>query len=207
MAKKNRPEPLDTSALKTLTGEGGTGYLPQEQAEKLRNAGLILIHETLKDSKGNPAVKLTDAGASLANNGANMAKTETASTGEANVQNFVIDSDIAMPERRAGGIRASRYPFDALQPGQSFHIPATDKVPNPAKKYSSIASSANRRYGTAVVDPATGQPVMVTRTRKMRDGTQKTTQGKKLAFSRTFSIRPAGADDPRGPGARVFRVK
>lgn len=210
MAKRKTPQPMNTEALKTLTGEGGTGYLKREEADKFATAGLVEIHSTLTDTDGNPAVRLTPAGAAFANNGnsngENKAMTDTTAPKAATPTAFKIRDNVPMPARRAGGnTKGSRYPFDALQPGQSFHIPVTAEVAEPWKKYSSIASSASRRYANKMLD-TNGQPIMVTRTRKIK-GVEKTTSSPKLALTRVFAIRPAAPDDPDGPGAVVFREK
>jgi hypothetical protein len=49
-----------------------------------------------------------------------------------------------MPPSR-GGRNRSVYPFDALAVGQSFHVPASEAKPNPAKSLASTVSSANKR--------------------------------------------------------------
>jgi hypothetical protein len=75
-----------------------------------------------------------------------------------------------------GGRNRSLYPFDALTVGQSFHVPATEAKANPAKSLASTVSSANKRNA--------------------KDGASKA----------KFEVRSVGTDDPRGAGARVWRI-
>lgn len=119
-----------------------------------------------------------------------------------------LDSDVPMPERKRGGPRTrkakpSRYKFDELELGMSQHIAATDKVPNPAKSYSSVVSGENAKYGTPITDED-GQPVM----KERKNG--KTGEIKKIPvvdYSKHFVIFAVGADDKRGAGARIMRDK
>lgn len=119
-----------------------------------------------------------------------------------------LDSDVPMPERKRGGPRTrkpreDRYHFNEMEVGQSLHIAVTEKVPNPAKTYSSVVSSHNAKFGTARVDDE-GQPVMRERNDK-KTGTKKLIPA--LDYSKHWSIFPVGADDKRGAGARIMRDK
>lgn len=119
-----------------------------------------------------------------------------------------LDSDVPMPERKRGGPRLrkpreDRYHFNEMEVGQSLHIAVTEKVPNPAKTYSSVVSSHNAKFGTARVDDE-GQPIMRERNDK-KTGTKKLIPA--LDYSKHWSIFPVGADDKRGAGARIMRDK
>ncbi len=84
-----------------------------------------------------------------------------------------------------------QYPFDALEVNKSFHIPATEKRPNPAKSLASTVSAATKKYAED-----TGQ-------------TKQSVKGNTLPVlknTRVFTIKAVGAEDPRGPGARVVRT-
>lgn len=55
---------------------------------------------------------------------------------------------VELPEMKRGGRTAEMYPFDALEKGQSFFVPATDKKPDPAKSLASTVTAANERFST-----------------------------------------------------------
>lgn len=106
-----------------------------------------------------------------------------------------------LPEaKRVGGVGGARpetFPFSKLEPGQAFFIGATDKVPNPVKKYASTVASATARY-------ATEDATKMVANRKGRMVAEKT-------IVRQFAIR--NVDDgaafgfPGVKGAAIGRVK
>lgn len=113
---------------------------------------------------------------------------------------FKIVKGIALPpsKRRVGETAGSQYPFDDLEIpegaewGDSFHVAKTEKMPDPAKSLASSVTAANMRFSK----PEAGQ-------HKTRKGTMKDN----YQFTRMFQIREVGADDPEGPGARIWRTK
>jgi len=111
-----------------------------------------------------------------------MSKTNETASPEATetkaAGSFELESGIALPTVRRGGRGANIYPFDEMDVGQSFHVPVSEDKPNPAKSLASTVSSATARY-------------------KDESG----------EVTRKFVVRSVGAEDPKGPGARVFRVE
>lgn len=99
-------------------------------------------------------------------------------TAPAKASGFEIESGIELPTVRRGGRGANVYPFDEMDVGHSFHVPVSEEKPNPAKSLASTVSSATARY-------------------KDEDGN----------VTRKFVVRSVGDSDPKGPGARVFRVE
>jgi len=91
---------------------------------------------------------------------------------------FELETGVALPTVRRGGRGANIYPFDDMDVGHSFHVPVSEDKPNPAKSLASTVSSATARY-------------------KDESG----------EVTRKFVVRSVGAEDPKGPGARVFRVE
>ena len=80
---------------------------------------------------------------------AEVAATPVLPASDAPKPTFMIQDAVPVPVIRHGGTRESVYPFDALQPGQSFFVPATETCPDPAKKLGSTVSSATKRYKEA----------------------------------------------------------
>lgn len=134
-----------------------------------------------------------------------------------------IDNDVSMPttrRRSASGI----YPLDSLEVGQSFHVASTGPTDDPVGRLSSTVSAAKTRY-SPVVTGEDGKPKMEAyeRTEYKRGANGKgfahDAEGKRIVAavhpgtravrgpaSRTFKVVKVGATDPRGPGARCFRV-
>jgi len=123
--------------------------------------------------------------------------------------------------------RESSYPFDQLgEPTadgfSSFHIKSTAENPEPWKAMASNVSAANKRSEVEVKDPATGQPVMETVTKKKlvkgadkkplldangkRQYTEESVTQAKMIPTKRFIARRVNATDPNGAGVRVFRV-
>lgn len=143
----------------------------EAEAAKLVKDGLVETNAEIRDGDKIAArattkgIEVNDSGNSGDNTGGTSATTS----------NFAIDDGITMPPSR-GGRNRSVYPFDALTVGQSFHVPASEAKPNPAKSLASTVSSANKRNA--------------------KDGGNKS----------KFEVRSVDANDPRGAGARVWRI-
>ena len=60
-------------------------------------------------------------------------------------------SELPVSKRGGGGGGAPiKYPFDKLEVGKGFFVPATAKLPNPLKTLGSTISSANIRYADKI---------------------------------------------------------
>lgn len=122
---------------------------------------------------------------------------------------FEIDDDIPMPSGKRTRVGGSKYPFDALEVGKSFHVPVSADDKNPAKTLASTVATANLRYATPKLD-AEGKPVMREGIKRHKDeATGKVTTTREMVpemnFSRKFVVRAVDTTDPRGAGARVWR--
>lgn len=140
------------------------------------------------------------------------------------VTSFEIDDAVPMPVKsKAGAKRGSKYPFDKLNVGQSFHVPATVENPEPITALASSLTGARRLFAKPVL--VDGQPVKETVTvneyavdakgKRIKDaetgkwvvtGT-KPVERIKTEQERDFVAASVGADDPKGVGARVYRTK
>lgn len=204
----NQKDLLSTIVDATNSPDGFT-YVSEAKAKPLVDRGLIELNAGLKNDDGHMAARATAAGVDLIAGNVPEAKNEAAPTTQANpvptqvaaqvveatapaTTSFAIDDDVPMAAASRRG-RGALYPFDALEVGQSFHVPATAERPNPAKSLASTVSSANKRY--AVIVPG------ATRVDRKGNEVAETEQ------TRRFRVTAAAPDDARGAGARVFRVK
>lgn len=119
---------------------------------------------------------------------------------------FAIIDGAVLPEGRAP--RSSTvYPFETMNVGQSFFVPATADKPNPAKSLASTVSSANKRFAE-VVTGEDGKPVTETYVNKGVTKTRNKTSPTKL-----FTVKPVksgvayGAFTAPADGALVLRAK
>jgi hypothetical protein len=175
----------------TATLAGGAFYLDEKKANELGAAdpSLILINATMKNEKGELAVRATDAGVAAVKNAV-----PAAPKGDTPKLEFKIETGVAIPASAQRGARAGTetYPFSQLgEPTKdangndafaSFFIPATEAKPEPAKQLASTVSAASRRYAVKQKDEATGKEKVV-------------------GYNRKFIIRPVEG------GARVWRTK
>lgn len=139
----------------------------EADAAKLVKDGLVETNGEIRDGD-KVAARATEKGIALNT-------TENSGAPAATPSAFAIDDGIAMPPSR-GGRNRSVYPFEQLAVGQSFHVPASEAKPNPAKSLASTVSSANKRNA--------------------KDG----------ASGFKFEVRSVDATDSRGAGARVWRI-
>lgn len=197
--------------LKLLYENGGV-YLTQSEGAAAIAAGDA--HVNLDDTQGDTAlVMLTPQGA------AKVAPTSAAKAGK---PMFEVDDDVPMPTKSPrGGKRGSKYPFEALQVGQSFHVPKTKENPDPVSALASSLTGARRRFSIPMLGD-NNKPVMETVTTKTYklDASGKRVKGadgkwivtgeaevsrQKLKETRDFMVVAVDKTDPKGVGARVFR--
>ena len=175
----------------------GFEYIKPKDSKKIIEQGLIEAHPTMVDELGNNACRLTDAGKEYMHSLNGTSGEIPATKKEKPVsQTFVImTKPIPVIKRSAGAGRPSKYPFDALEVGQMFFVPCTEKQPDPSKSLGSVVTSANRRYATE-----SGE------TKLNRKGESVP----KLVYGRKFVVRPDSISDENGDlvhGAGVYREK
>ncbi len=92
-----------------------------------------------------------------------------------------VEDGVKIPSPcKPGRTPNKKYPFDTMGVSQSFHVPKTEKKPNPAKSLASTVHAANKRYRIGL--------------------------GPEKQEFKHFIIRTVDTFDPKGPGARVFRI-
>lgn len=115
-----------------------------------------------------------------------------------NAPSYQISDNVPLPPvRRAGAGGSSQYPFDQLEVGQSFFVPATEEKPNPGKTLQSTVSSASRRYAE--------------KTDEMKEVNIKgeIVERPKLRYHKKFTVRSVEEehDGVMVKGARVWRIE
>lgn len=136
------------------------------------------------------------------------------------VSNFgIIDGAVLPVSKRGGGGGGApiKYPFDQLQVGQSFFVPATAKLPNPLKTLGSTISSANIRYADKIGEKEVTRAKRGEKNKLVLDANgQKIMETKTVPeykFNRKFSIRGVEAGKSYGnwvaeaSGALIQRVE
>lgn len=195
-------------ALLALIAASETGFLmlTQDEGAEAVSAGHAVVDTSIAPEGDLAAVRLTDAGAALLNPVASA----PAATG------FDIDDNVPMPvvTRRP---RETAYPFDKLQVGQSFHVAPTVEFPDPVSRLYSSVSGARAKWSVP-----TGEKEIVKVKEYMRveggKGYVKGEDGKRIVIgerdeerdvttpTRDFKVVAVDASDPRGAGARVYRI-
>jgi hypothetical protein len=192
---------------------------PDAEVLLLHNPPLIEIniHEADPSDKSKVACRVTTAGAALLTANQNpVTENEVKNT----MSNYAIIDDAELPPIKrggGGGGAPTKYPFDQLEVGKSFFVPATAKLPNPLKTLGSTISSANHRYATV-----TGEKVVERSKRGARNKLVLDANGNKIMetktvptyeFTRKFTIRGVKAGVKYGnwvapaDGALIARVR
>jgi hypothetical protein len=193
----------DLMAMIDAAGDGGL-MLTQEEGLDLINSGYASVDTSVTD--GNTAkVTLTDAGrAALASSG-NSATS------------FEIEDNIPIPTSTARRGRTGGYPFENLNEGQSFHVPVKEgeEPADVAARLQSSVSGARARFSEETGESETVQRKVYQKDaagefvkvdgKRVVESTEDVTRPK-TRLTRDFTVKPVGADDPKGPGARVWRV-
>lgn len=168
---------------------GALAWASEDYFKELLDKGFIEVNIALATDAGDVPARPTEAGIKLI-------KDNAVSDVIAPVAAFAIEDGVAIPEAKRGGgggrkgPRGSKYPFATMENGQSFFVPATEEMPNPAKTLASTASTAKKAFGT------------VTGTREItRKGETKTVDA--YNYTRGFIVRAVEENGVRG--ARVWR--
>lgn len=194
----------DLLALVLAAGDAGL-MLTQEEGLDAVTAGFLIVDQSVTDG---PLAKvtLTEAGnASLSSSG-NSATS------------FEIEDNIPLPGRATRRGRVGGYPFDNLNVGQSFHIAAKagEEPAAIAARLQSSVSGARARFAEPTGENEAftvktyakgadgkflkgedGKRVVATSTEQTRPVTR---------LTRDFTVKAVDASDPKGAGARVWRV-
>lgn len=214
----------DALLAAVANSENGELLMTSEQASAGIAAGHLIADESRIDGDRAP-VKLTDAGFAAfqaSSEGDNAQAEQRAASKPATA--ITVDKGIAPPSgvsMKRGG-RSGGYPFadlelpEGAQYGDSFHVPVSEKMPDPAKSLASTVSGARASFAEETGETKTvkvavyqkdekGEFVKGADGKRIKTGETEETRPV-MRLTRDFIVRPVGEDDPKGKGARVWRV-
>lgn len=140
---------LGTIVLAMANADAPFHFATNAEVKNLLDNELVEVNTEITDGD-KVAVRATEKGMAEApapstNEGNNNTVTDTNTATTASASPFAIIEGAVLPAGRAP--RASSvYPFETMNVGQSFFVPATEDKPNPAKSLASTVSSANKRF-------------------------------------------------------------
>src|SRR5579862_2092398 len=142
-------EPSVNISLLTKIAQESVKFVSKSEAESVgvgANPPLIEVNIQHPDPNDSSKVlcRITPAGAQYLMAHMNHTNEVKQVTGS-----FEIMDGIDLPPAKRGGRGGAgapqKYPFDSMNVGQSFFVPATEKVPHPEKSLGSTLSQANLR--------------------------------------------------------------
>lgn len=190
---------LDQTAGFAMVKNGATSAM-------LAEAGLIELNPQMIEGD-KIAARTTDAGLDTYQNGDSVepateetqpAEEPATNQGTKTMTEFAIDNAVPVPAIKRSGAATSIYPFDNLEVGQSFFVPATEAMPNPGKSLASTVSSASKRYAT---ESGTRELTRTNRTTKEKETVTVPT----YTYERKFMVRSVEENGVKG--ARVWRIE
>lgn len=210
-------EPTVNRAFLANIAQGKVRFVSKAEGEVLltHNPALIEVNLNQVDPLDSTKVacRVTPEGAAF------LTATASPIHEEKTTMQFEVITDAVLPASKRGGGGGGapmKYPFDKLEVGNSFFVPASAKLPNPLKTLGSTISSANLRYATV-----TGSKTVTRAKRGVKNKLLLDTNGEKIMetkevpvheFHRKFSIRGVEAGKSYGnwvapaDGALIARV-
>lgn len=218
MAKRIAITATGTALLALIAAEGFLFVTQAEGSQAVIDGNATISAEPVAPD-GLTTIVLTDAGKAI------VASLPPAVEAAAPVAKpvFVLRDDIPIPLDAARNARASKYPTESMVAGQSFHIPTTAEMPKPVAAIASTLTALRAKFAVQeVIDGAPQFHKVKKHTYQMEaDGKtfSKDADGKRIVLStgeveepkmvnvRDWTVKPVGATDPDGVGARVFCTK
>lgn len=186
-AAKKVDEATPVIGLAKIVASGASGmYTSPEVHAPLVEAGFVEINPNMTNEAGEIATRATHKGIEEMQTPESTV-TEAVAAPVTEAKGFKIEDGIPAPTSVGRSRGGNVYPFDELEPGQSFFVKATEDRPNPAKALASTVSSATARYAVPCESGATklnkkGETVPV------------------MVKTREFAIRKVEG------GARIWRI-
>jgi len=192
---KNQQAKLST-IVKATHGNPPYAFFTQKNVKVLLDAGYVECNTDISDGD-RVAVRATKTGEEALQR-ANNPPNESESTMSTETPQFAIDNDVSIPAVTRRGATASPYPFDEMELGQSFFVPATEAMANPGKSLASTVSSASKRYATE-----NGTRLINRRNKETNEMGQ--VEVPKYHYERKFMVRTVEENGVKG--ARVWRIE
>lgn len=187
----------------TLDQTQGFAYVKNgATSAMLAEAGLVELNPQMVDGD-KIAARATEKGIDMYQSGDNVEASNEGQVDQTEGTNtmdnqFAIDDGVAIPAIKRKGSATPIYPFDALEVGQSFFVPATEDMPNPGKSLASTVSSASKRY-------ATENGTRTINRRNKETGEMEPVEVPAYEYSRKFMVRTVEENGVKG--ARVWRIE
>lgn len=180
------------------TNAGQVVYTSAAEHGSLVSDGLVEINAGMTDANGNVATRATPKGIESMNSTANQAA-PAAAAASAPKPTFALETAALPAISGRGRAGVETYPFEQMQVGQSFFVPASADKPNPAKSLASTVSSATKRYAEVIP----GQ----TKANKKGEQVPALKETRKFVVrSRTAAAEAAEGFTHGQDGARVYRT-
>lgn len=131
---------------------GAYAMAAEDYSQSLVDKGYVEVNVAMATDAGDVPTRPTEKGIKFIKDNS-VTETATAPV-ETTTASFGVDDNIPVPAAKRGGgggrkgPRGSKYPFDTMENGQSFFVPATAEMENPAKTLASTASTFKKKYGT-----------------------------------------------------------
>lgn len=129
---------------------GAFAWAAEDFAQSLVDKGFASVDITNATDGGDVPYSPTEKGIKfIKDNGMSEVSVAPVTSAE-----FEVLSGIEIPVAKRGsaggrkGPRGSKYPFATMENGQSFFVPATEDMPNPAKTLASTASTVAKGFAT-----------------------------------------------------------
>lgn len=193
------PIKLSKNALDLLTDlvvNQPPHFVSKQSRQRIVTEGLAILDtegECPNTPDGMIAIRATEKGVAYFNEHVASASSysqvipKISTVSEERANKMEIDIDVPMPTK--GTTRRPQIDLEALPVGGSYHFPVTEKRPDPeavAKSKQGTVTARNGRYRTQVGVKDDGKP--------------------EYEWSMRWAVRPVGMEDPKGPGARIFRI-
>jgi hypothetical protein len=140
------------------TQAGSFVYTSASVHVPLIEAGLAEINPAISNEAGELATRATQKGIETVSSTTTQetAAVETAAAAPVTASGgFAIEAGVPMPGISGRGRTGTAYPFDKMEPGNSFFVPNSEDKPNAAKSLASTVSSATARYSVPAADGST----------------------------------------------------
>lgn len=178
--------------------DAGMCYMTEKSVQVLVDAGYVECNIGMTDPNDAKKVAVRATQTGLAYEHDAPATTEGTTTMESPATAFAIEDGVKIPAIKRKGSATSVYPFDALEVGQSFFVPATEDTLNPGKSLASTVSSASKRY-------ATENGTRTINRRNKESGEMEQVEVPAYDYERKFIVRSVEENGVKG--ARVWRVE